>query len=91
MAGGSCVVPGLPAARDRVMGRRTAEEQRAYMAAYRADPLAAEVHRWSARTEKAAQRELARRHPGEYAGILWEIREKDPKPEAVREADDAAA
>jgi len=71
------------------MGRPDRESQRAYMARYRADPLAAAIHRWSTRTTKAAQRELARRHPGEYARILWEIREADPRPEA--EASDADA
>lgn len=45
----------------------------------RADP---EVSRWTKRTIYAAHAELARRHPGEYAAILWEIREGDPRPEA---------
>ena len=52
----------------------------------RGDP---EVSRWVKRTIYAAHAELARRHPGEYARILWEIREADPRPEA--EASDAAA
>jgi hypothetical protein len=58
------------------------------MQEYRANPLAAAVHRWSTRTTRAAQMELARRHPGEYARILWEIREKDrrPEPEAATRA-----
>lgn len=60
----------------------TPDDRAAYMRRYRADPLAAEVHRWSTRTTRAAQMELARRHPGEYAAILWEIREGDPRPEA---------
>jgi hypothetical protein len=64
---------------------RTADERRRYMRAYRSDPLAADVHRWSTRTARAAQRELARRHPGEYAAILYGIREEDVKPTAIRE------
>jgi hypothetical protein len=65
----------------------------AYLRDYRADPLAAAVHRRSSRTINQARRELARRHRGEYAQILYEIRESDPKPEASepREADDHAA
>jgi hypothetical protein len=61
---------------------------------YRADPLAADVHRWSSRTINQARSELARRHRGEYAQILYEIRESDRKPEEAdgrREADDRAA
>jgi hypothetical protein len=58
------------------------EAQNEYLRGYRARPLAAEIHRWSTRTARAAQRELARLHPGEYARILWEIREADPRPEA---------
>jgi len=71
------------------MGRPTTAAQRLYMRQYRTGPLAAEVHRWSTRTARAAQRELASRHPGEYARILWEIRERDPKP-AAREDSNAA-
>jgi hypothetical protein len=63
------------------MGRPTRDAQRRYMQSYRSDPLAAEIHRWSTRTARAAQRELARRHPGEYARILFGIREADPRPE----------
>lgn len=64
----------------------------AYMQEYRANPLAAAVHRWSTRTARAAQMELARRHPGEYARILWEIREADPRPEPeATKADHASA
>jgi len=44
---------------------------------------------WSARTIHAAQRELARRRRGEYAKILAEVREADPRPGA--EASDADA
>lgn len=73
------------------MGRRTRDEQRQYMAGYRSSPIAAAVHRWSTRTARAAQMELARRHPGEYARILWEIREAGPKPEMAREDHAAAA
>lgn len=69
---------------------RTADEQRRYMQTYRSDPLAADIHRWSTRTARAAQRELARRHPGEYAAVLYAIREKDPKPSAREEAQHAA-
>lgn len=58
----------------------------ARMAEYRADPENAEIHRWSSRTINAARRELARRHPGEYAAILWEVRERDPRPEVAQEA-----
>lgn len=72
------------------MGRPSRAAQKAYMRQYRADPLAAETHRWSTRTARAAQRELARRHPGEYAAILYEIREEDPKP-APREESRRAA
>lgn len=57
-----------------------------YLRQYRADPAVAEVHRWSSRTINAARRELARRHPGEYAAILWEIREADPRPEPGKDA-----
>ena len=69
------------------MSRSTREDRHrpGYMAEYRADPVAAEIHRWSSRTINAARRELARRHPGEYAAILWEIREADPRPEAASE------
>jgi len=58
----------------------------AYMAEYRSQPGAAEVHRWSSRTINAARRELARRHPGEYAKLLYEIREADPRPEEAADA-----
>jgi hypothetical protein len=71
------------------MGRPTKAAQRAYMAEYRSDPVAAAVNRWYARTEGAAMRELARRHRAEYLKVLFEIREADPKPEAT-EASDAA-
>ena len=64
------------------MGRRTAAEQREYMRQYRADPAAAAVHAWESRTRYAALKELAHLYPGEYARILWEIREADPKPVA---------
>lgn len=74
------------------MGRPTKAAQQAYMRQYRADPVAAEVHKWSSRTINAARRELARRHRGEYAAILYEIREQDPKPEAAaREGQERAA
>jgi hypothetical protein len=33
--------------------------------------------------------ELARRHPGEYAAILYEVRETDPKPAATEESNAA--
>ena len=71
------------------MGRPTREAQRAYMAEYRSDPLVAAVHAWESRTRHAALKELARRHPGEYARLLYDIRESDPRPEA--EAGSAAA
>lgn len=64
------------------MGRRTAAAQREYMQQYRSDPVAAAVHAWESRTRHAALKELAHRHPGEYARLLWEIRERDPRPEA---------
>ena len=67
------------------MGRRTASEQREYMRSYRSDPVAAAVHAWESRTRHAALKELARLHPGEYARVLWEIREADPRPEAGQE------
>jgi hypothetical protein len=67
------------------MGRRTAAEQRLYMQQYRADPVAAAVHAWESRTRHAALKELARLHPGEYARVLWEIREADPRPGAGQE------
>lgn len=67
------------------MGRRTASEQAAYMRRYRADPVAAAVHAWESRTRHAALKEMARLHPGEYARVLWEIREADPRPEAAEE------
>jgi hypothetical protein len=57
-----------------------------YMRAYRSDPVAAGLHRWSSRTINAARRELARRHRGEYARILSEIRESDPRPGAAEKA-----
>ena len=60
------------------------------LADYRADPLNAEIHRWSSRTINAARRELASRHRGEYARILAEIRVADPRPEAPEEAGCAA-
>jgi hypothetical protein len=74
-----------------LMGRRTTAAQRAYMRRYRADPVAAAVHAWESRTRHAALKELARRHPGEYAAVLWGIREEDPKPAAGEDAGDAAA
>jgi hypothetical protein len=73
------------------MGRRTAAEQREYMQQYRSDPVAAAVHAWESRTRHAALKEMARRHPGEYAAVLWAIREEDPRPGAEEAADDAAA
>ena len=72
------------------MGRPTRDAQRRYMQDYRSDPVAAEVHRWSTRTARAAQRELARRHPGEYAAILYRIRESDPRPGTAAEESNAA-
>lgn len=71
------------------MGRRTRDEQRAYMAGYRSGPLAAAVNRWYTRTESLALRELARRHRGEYLRVLFEVREADPKPAATEESDAA--
>ncbi len=70
------------------MGRRTREEQAEYMRNYRADPGVAAVNAWRTRTENKALRELARRHRGEYAAILWDVRQQDPRPEA--EESDAA-
>ena len=73
------------------MGRPTRAAQAAYMQQYRANPLAALVHAWESRTRHAALKELAHRHPGEYARLLWDIREDDPRPEAATREDHASA
>lgn len=61
------------------------------MQQYRSDPVAAAVHAWESRTRHAALKELAHLYPGEYARVLWEIRERDPRPEAPQDGRDAAA
>lgn len=59
------------------------------LAEWRSAPERAEIRRWENRTFQAARTELARRHRGEFAAILYEIREADPKP-AAREDERAA-
>jgi len=64
------------------MPRTDPASRAAYLKDYRADPAAAELRRWHSRTMAAAWRELAAKHKGEFAAILWRVREADPRPES---------
>ena len=52
------------------------------LAEWRSQPHRKVISRWENRTYSTALRELARRHPAEFLGIIDGIREADPRPEA---------